>query len=138
MAELEITLEPHERVESPEKLAQLARSLNQAPEAIIEDEAVKTMGYDHSQRAYVFECINTAGINKLDLKIMANDESPMVNGCFVLKNIDKDIKSIFSGKRELIRGSDYRAAIVRSLDGDQLILWVNNIDKTTQKFSLKF
>lgn len=124
--------------ESPEKLAQLARSWNQAPEAIIEDEAVKTMGYDRSQRAYVFECIDQAGINKLDLKIMANDESPMVNGCFVLKNIDKDIKSIFSGKRELIRGSDYRAAIVRSLDGNQLIIWVNNIAKTTQKFSLKF
>ena len=76
--------------ESPSDLARLARSWNSPPVVNVDGQGVSNKGYDLSQRAYIFECSDRDHLNILDITIFASVDSPMINGCFVLRNIDND------------------------------------------------
>ncbi|MQY77740.1 MAG: hypothetical protein GH151_00865 [Bacteroidetes bacterium] len=124
--------------ESPEELAELARSWNNAPIINIDGQGVLNKGYDLSQRAYIFDCTDRDILKKLDIMIFASTETPMVNGCFVVRNTDNDNIKIYSGNKELIRNVDYRTGLVRTMEGDQLILWINKKSNTSQKYRIEF
>lgn len=127
--------------ESPEELAELARSWNNAPIVNIYGKGVLNKGYDLSQRAYIFDCTDKEPLKKLDIMIFASEESPMVNGCFGLRNISDDnikIFSVYQNNKQLISNVDYRTGLVRTLEGDQLILWINKKSVKSQKYRIVF
>jgi len=62
----------------------------------------------------------------------------MVNGCFILENIGQLNIKLYQGKKELRKGDDFRTGIVRSVDGDKLVLWINKEANTTQNYIIEF
>jgi len=123
---------------NPEKLAQLARSWNQAPPVTTNNKDILSKGYDYTQRAYIFNCNEPESCKKIEISVKASKDSPMVNGCFILENIGNINIKLYQGKKELREGDDFRTGIVRSVDGDKFVLWINKEASTTQNYIIEF
>lgn len=124
--------------QSPEDLASLARSWNNAPEITIKTDGFNNSGYDKTQRAYILDWKDKEKPEKIELNISASKASPMVNACIIIKNTGAGIAKIRNGKRILNNGLDYRAGVVNNLDSDELILWINGRSQKQESYQIYF
>jgi hypothetical protein len=106
-----------------EELARLARSWAQPPVLKLKGDDFISKGYDLTQRAYILE---RKGIksDRLELDLMASNESPVVNACFVVKGWNTDNISLQVDGRVMEKNKDYKFGIIRNLEKDDLILWI--------------
>jgi hypothetical protein len=109
---------------SPEELAMLARSWAQPPVLTIAGSDFITRGYDLTQRAYIIETLGNT-VDHLDIELAGSYESPVVNVCFVIKGWITDDVSVKVDGRILKKKDEFSAGIVRTLEKDDLILWIN-------------
>ena len=109
--------------QTPEELARLARSWAQPPELKVSGNEFRSLGYDLTQRAYILENIGTEN-NRLEMELMASNDSPAVNACFVVKGWSTGDISIQLDGKILEKNKDYSVGIIRNLEKDDLILWV--------------
>jgi hypothetical protein len=58
------------------------------------------------------------------MELLASNESPVVNACFVVKGWNTDDISLQLDGKILERNNDYSVGIIRNLERDDLILWV--------------
>jgi len=108
-----------------EELVLLARSWAQAPELKVTSGNIENIGYDLSQRAYILKCREENNLSELECKLMASTESPVVNVCLYIKGWgDWDAAVVMEGET-LARGRDYRLGHVHTLEGSDLVVWVN-------------
>ena len=71
--------------------------------------------------------------NRMEMKLVASNESPVVNVCFVVKGWDVDDISLQVDGKILEMNRDYRVGIIRNLEKDDLILWIKmDSDKTSE------
>jgi hypothetical protein len=118
--------------QTPEELARLARSWAQPPELKVSGNEFKSHGYDLTQRAYILESIGT-NTNRLEMRFMASNKSPVINACFVIKGWSTDDISIQLNGKILEKNKDYSVGIIRNLEKDDLILWVKiDSEKTSE------
>jgi len=68
----------------PQTLVALARSWNRPAELYTKSQAYESEGYDYTQRAYIFDCVNDS--EPLQFSLDANSDSPVVNPVFVINN----------------------------------------------------
>jgi len=108
-----------------EELVLLARSWAQAPELKVMSGNIENIGYDLSQRAYILKCMKENNLSELECKLMASTESPIVNVCLYIKGWgDWDAAVVMEGET-LARGRDYKLGHVRTLEGSDLVVWIN-------------
>jgi len=107
-----------------EHLIKLARSWLQAPKLRIMDGAFSSQGYSRDQRAYLFTRGTRGQAGALKFALQATEDSPVVNPAFVIENwgqADAELK--INGKR-IKRGDTFRYGHRDTLDGTDLIIWL--------------
>jgi hypothetical protein len=109
--------------QTPEELARIARSWAQPPEPKVSGNEFTSRGYDLTQRAYILEN-NGPENNRLEMELLASNESSVVNVCFVVKGWNTDDISIQLDGKMLENNKDYSVGIIRNLEKDDLILWI--------------
>ena len=113
-----------------DSLLPLARSWNSAPPLDSHSTGYADAGYDAYQRAYVFK--KKAGAEReLACEIAATPESPVVNLCLVIKNWGESPATSISLNGQPVSGDDGASGLVKSLDGDDLVVWLSV--KSTQR-----
>jgi hypothetical protein len=109
--------------QTPEELANLARSWAKPAALTVKGTDFVSNGYDLTQRAYGIECRNKQA-GRLDLDFAASPESPLMNVCVVVRGWNSDEISVRMDGRVLDEKSDYQTGMIRNLENDLLILWI--------------
>ncbi len=109
-----------------ESLIPLAKSWVQAPVLHVISEGAESEEYDFSERAYKLVCKHP-DLPSIKLMLEASEESPMVNGCFVIKNWGEKRPEVKIDRNVLEKTDGFRLGKIRTLDGTNLILWINKI-----------
>jgi hypothetical protein len=110
--------------DDPASLVPLARSWIRPPELRVVTGAAESRGYDVGQRAYVLRCPGTAGCGDLSLDLRADDASPLVNAMLVLEGFGDGAVDVSVGGRVLAPGRGVRTGYRRTLDGTDLLVWL--------------
>jgi hypothetical protein len=118
-----------------EKLSPLARSWLQAPTLRVAGGSFRSDGYNKDQRAFVLSRSAPSG-EALEIEIGASDESPLVNPAFVVKGWgEADAKIDVEGK-PVERGSESRFGHTHTLEGTNLIVWLEMESSTATRIAL--
>jgi hypothetical protein len=107
-----------------DKLVPLAKSWLHPADLEPESDTFIYDGYDPVQRAYMLtkkEC-NNAPILKFILD--ANNTSPVVNPCFVIKNWGNQQIILKINDRLMNKGNNFRYDFRETLEGCDLIVWI--------------
>jgi len=110
--------------DSPEKLVLLARSWVQPPELEVEGDNYISKGYDFTQRAYLIESRKSENQTPLEFNLAANEESPLVNCAFVIKNWGETGAQISVNGKVLSKRKEIRTGYRKRMDGTDLIVWI--------------
>jgi hypothetical protein len=116
------------------ELASLGRSWALAPELTIAGDAYENQGYDLSQRAYVLKYQDSDPSLPLQGKIAAGPESPLANACLRIKAWGNRSAGLKVDGKEMRSGQDFRLGHVRTLEGTDLIVWIQK--SATRPFQL--
>jgi len=81
-------------------------------------------GYDPTERAYQLVCKRPGGVSKLGFKLKASKASPVINPCFVVKSWGQGRVGVKMNGRKLEKADGYRAGYRDSLEGTDLIIWI--------------
>ncbi|MHC4264525.1 MAG: LamG domain-containing protein [Planctomycetota bacterium] len=114
---------------APKALIPLAKSWNHPPE-VAETKGCESNGYDQTQRAYIL----SADGDEMSFVLMANDDSPLLNPCFVIKNWNSNNHAEIN-----INGSTTpaRQGVVRDTDGRRmLVVWIKDQEEEKVKFEI--
>jgi len=115
---------------TPAELAQLAKSWISPPPIMVKGEGVSGGEYDRGQRAYELT-FAAGGISQpVSIEVKASPESPAANLCLVLKNSGERGFEVLLDGQKLQRGKDYQTGVIKTLEGADVVLWVN---KTSEK-----
>ncbi len=104
-------------------LLPLAKSWIDPPELKFTDSEFSTCEYNKYQRAYVLTIDNSQS-SKLKFELLANENSPVVNPAFVIKNCTwRNLELSIDGVT-MQRGQDFRFGHNNTLEGCDLVVWV--------------
>jgi hypothetical protein len=115
----------HGMTDAPvQDLVPLAKSWTEPAELKLKGTAYESLGYDPTQMAYVLE--QSGETQKvLEMTFSASKSSPLVKPAIVIHNWKpKDFDLSMDGKI-LVEGRDYQSGMVRQLDGNDLVLWLD-------------
>lgn len=119
-----------------EELVPLAKSWLNPPEMVISSQGFEGGNYDKAERAYILE--KTAGDdNSLELILNASAESPLINPAVIIKNWGNRRASLLINGKNIKQEEDFKQGIRKSLEGDDLILWIRLDSKNPVEISLK-
>ena len=109
---------------SASELAVVGRAWLQAPKLEPLAENFTSKGYDQSQLAFVLTNSKKAKKPVMKFVISANEDSPVVDLAFVVKNWgESDAKLKINGK-QIKRGKNFRLGHRIGMEGTDLIMWV--------------
>jgi len=109
----------------PQTLVALARSWNYPANLILESSGFKSEGYDYTQRAYLFESLNSRSQSEITLRLEASEESPLVNPAFVIKYWNGDEFNLLINGDPIPRGKDFRYGVEYDVEGNPtIIIWL--------------
>jgi hypothetical protein len=122
--------------QSPEELSLLARSWLQPPQMRSLESNFTSEGYDFTQRAWILNAGNGKS-DKLRIEIQASAESPVVNACLVIKGWDAENVTIQLDDKKLQKNNDFRIGNRRSIESEDLILWINVKSEKSLNLTIK-
>jgi len=103
-------------------LVPLARSWNYPPKLKIKSSGFSGGEYDYKQRAYLIKA--TEGPATLEFELAASDTSPVVNPAFVIENWGDHDAALKINGRVIKRGRSFRLGHRKSLQGTDLVIWI--------------
>jgi hypothetical protein len=104
-----------------EELVPLAKSWLSAPDLKLNNSSYESAGYDPRQMAYV---LNSNNSDDLELTLEANEESPVVNPAFVIKNWSSTSAKLSIDGQNIDRGDSFRYGIEQKLESTDLVVWI--------------
>jgi len=107
-----------------EELLPLAKSWLRAPKIVIDSDTFINEGFDPTQRAYILTCKEPSKLCQIKLKLLASEESPIVNPAFILAGWGEASASLKINGKPISQGKDFRIGHRRRLQGTDLILWI--------------
>jgi len=120
------------------ELVPLARSWLQAPELQLSQESESQFsneGYDQIQRAHVISYKGKGKPSNVEFRIDANEDSPIVNPAFVLKNYGRWWANLKINGETVNRGKDHRqGAEFHHPVGTDIVIWIKY--KSTKPITL--
>jgi len=106
-----------------EELVLLARSWSHPPAMSVQGDGFEVLGYDRSERIYRLN--RGEGESLARLSIAASSDSPIRNLALLIKNWGTSSPQVRLDSRELQRGDEFRYGYRHSLDGTDLIIWID-------------
>ncbi len=80
-------------------------------------------GFDRNERAYCLK--NERGKSlPMELVILAGQDKPVCNPVFIIRNWGKSLQALRRDGKPLNAGEDFRHAIRKTLEGNDLIVWM--------------
>jgi hypothetical protein len=122
----------------PTELATLARAWLRAPQLFLRSRGYNNKGYDQSQRAYILECDDPAEKAGLRFEFPASNELPLVNPAFIIKNWGSADPALQINRQPIERGKAFRYGHVQTLQGTDLIIWVELEEKKLTAIRLNY
>ena len=104
------------------------------PPLEITGSAFASDGYSQSQRAYLLKCLDQTAT--LDLKLVGNPTSPIVNPPLVIKNWGEREANLQLDGVSVPRGKMFRYGLRRTLDGTDLIVWIKTTAENPLRISI--
>nr|MCU0781614.1 hypothetical protein [Akkermansiaceae bacterium] len=93
--------------------------------------------HDKNQRAYVFNRLPSATPPALMFELAGSNHSPVLNPAFVIANWgDADAMLTLDGKM-IPRGGNFRFGHRQTLEGTDLIVWIETLSRTSVTFRLE-
>jgi len=129
--ELELTDRTHVRVmmhglidKPKEEIVALAKSWLYPPEMEIESDGFLNDGYSEEERAFM---ISKSGNDNTAFyaTISADKESPLYNPAIIIENWDDVEAELELNGKKIMRGKNFRVGLRHTLDGSDLIVWLN-------------
>ncbi len=121
---------------SASELAVLGRSWLRAPKLDIIGKDFVSQGYDQRQLAFVMARKEKPKSSGVTFAILASKDSPIVNPAFVIEDWgEADVRLKIKG-REIKQGKKFRVGHRRSLQGTDLIVWLEL--ESTQPTDMEF
>ena len=118
------------------ELIPLAKSWLDAPKLKVASGSCASKGYDPTQMAYVIECKAKGQCTKASFELAASKKSPAINPAIVLKGwCGSDVKVKVNGEN-LTPGKGFRSGINRTIDGNDLIVWIKT--ESTKPLKVEF
>jgi hypothetical protein len=107
-------------------LVPLAKSWEYAPELKVDGQGYSTTGYDQAERAYRLKKEDAESAS-VSFRIHADREHPLVNPAFVIENwgTDSGDLTVTLNGEELAPGASARVGYRNTLDGTDLIVWID-------------
>ncbi|WP_158870038.1 LamG domain-containing protein [Maribellus comscasis] len=102
------------------EVVKLGRSWAYAPDIEIEGRDFVSYGYDKSERCYQIES-KTLKPKKLEFKLVGNNESPICNPAFFIKNWPAEKAEVLVNGKP---AKDARVGINHELEGDNLVVFL--------------
>ncbi len=81
-------------------------------------------GFSRNERAYLLTKLDSSE-STLRINISASASSPLIHPVFIIKNWNSSALKVMLNDKELVQGKDYEFSIRKSLDSDDLIVWMN-------------
>jgi len=91
-------------------------------------------GYSQSQRAYLLKRLDKSAL--LDLQVAASTDSPAVNPALVIQNWGEQEPTLKLDGVEVPRGKTFRYGQRRTLEGTDLIVWIQTTAKKPLRIDL--
>ncbi|MDX1702544.1 MAG: hypothetical protein R3250_18080, partial [Melioribacteraceae bacterium] len=107
-----------------EKIVPFANYWINTPDLKITDNSYTYEGFSRNERAYLLSILDELE-SPLKMKISASKNSPLVNPVFIIKNWNSSILKVILNDEELVQGKEYDYSIRKSIDSNDLILWMN-------------
>ena len=118
-------------------LVPLAKSWLSPPELSINSTGYKSEGYDPTQAAYLISSTEQDNSTPLSFIINASKESPLINPAFVIKNWGKKDFALTMNGTTLKQSEDYRFGYNQTINGYELIIWLEKQSESTVNIQLK-
>ena len=83
-------------------------------------------GFDKFQRAYILNCSKSNKPSPLALELAGSKETPVVNPVFIIKNWGNQEVDVEIDGRQLKRGRDFRFGYRNSMEGTDLVVWIQH------------
>jgi hypothetical protein len=112
---LGMTDEPTEQ-QRIDKLVNLARSWERAPQLIMESDGYSYDGYEIKEKAYILS--KASSEKELNITIKASFDRPLVNPALIIKNMDKNKPSKLMINNKAVK--DFRSGF----EDDNLVIWI--------------
>jgi hypothetical protein len=80
--------------------------------------------YDPTERAYQITCLDNTKPSDLNFTLEANDNSPIENACFVIKNWGNRAVSLKLDGKAIPQNKAFRYGFRDGIDGTDLIVWI--------------
>ena len=106
-----------------EELIPLARSWSHPPTMNVDGQDFDSLGYDRSERIYRLR--RRSGVSSARLSFDATSESPVRNLALLIENWGSAPPQVRMDERELERGDTFRYGYRHTLDGIDLIIWID-------------
>jgi len=106
------------------ELIPLSKSWNNPAELLVETKNIKFMEFSKKQRAYLLQKIRK-DTKRIQFSLTASKDSPLVNPVVVIKNFGQLKPELYLNKRKLLPTSDYRLGYENTLEGVDLVVWIN-------------
>lgn len=119
------------------ELAVLARSWNFPAELKLAGPAFESSGYDKNQRAYVLAHKPAAESVPLELTLAGNPQSPVLNPAFIVKKWGNASVTLTLDGKSIPRGKDFRYGHRQTLEGTDLIVWIETESQASLTFRLE-
>ncbi len=104
---------------SPATLVSLAKSWNRPPGVKLLNDAYGSLGYDYTQRAYIFRSENKGSLN---VEILATEESPLHNLAIVIEDWAGGAATLKLNGKSMPQGKEFRYGIEYDVNGDQKLI----------------
>jgi hypothetical protein len=106
-----------------DSLVDLAKSWNRPANVKVTGDDLLSMGYDYTQRSYVFDTKMTG--NTVDLVFEASEKSPLVNLALVIKNWGGENVDLQIDEKPIPRGKSFRFDFEYDVEGNlSLVVWL--------------
>ncbi len=107
-----------------EELLPLARSWLRPPTLTVTSAAFANEGYDPTQRAYILTCQHSGKPAKLEVVLLASEESPLVNPALIVKDWGKAGVALRLDGVSVVPAEDLALGHRERLEGTDLVVWI--------------
>lgn len=121
---------------SANQLLPLAKSWVSPPTMRIESGDYLSDGYDPTQRAYLLTRLGNDAPTLLQLKLEANDSSPVFDPAFVIRDWGEAGVSLRIEGKPAAQSNLVRIAHIHRLEGTDLIVWIDRQSSTPMEVEL--
>jgi len=120
-----------------EGLAALGRSWARAPRLAVQGAGLRAEGYDLSQRAYILSCPDPGRPAAAVCEFQAAEESPLGNVVLYIKGWGDGNVAVKIDGRPAEHGPTFKFGHVRTLEGTDLVVWVQKASVRPVKIALE-